>query len=318
MKSTIALLGATSASALNHEAIYMNFLAQQGVSHATKAEFDFRLNIFKASIEEHERFNSLPGQTSTQGINQFSDRTESEIAKLLGYKDTYKRSADTVYEEEEVNDTMTVDWFAKGVISEVKNQGHCGSCWSFSTTGALEASHTIQTGEQISLSEQQLVDCCFAAGGCHGGNMAFAFAWTMLNPLMLEAEYPYKAVGGKCHSDRSKGKVKALAFAPVLPLSASALKSAIKKTPVSVALKADKPAFHQYTGGIITKDCGLGPANHGVLAVGYGTSPEGVEYYLVKNSWGTAYGVNGYVKVGVSAGLGTCSIQEMPSYPRSN
>lgn len=239
---------------------------------------------------------------------------------LMGWKDTYLRKENATAEPfDESTLAGPIDWRTKGVLTPIKNQGHCGSCWSFSTTGAMEASHAIKTGNVVSLSEQQLVDCAPLTMGCHGGNMEFAFEYTEFNALETEGDYPYEAADGKCRYDKSKGVVKSTTWHAVTPLSPGALKAAIEKTPVSVALKADEPAFHQYTSGIVTSGCTT-PANHGVLAVGYGVTADGQQYYIVKNSWGAAWGDNGFIKIGIkdNIGVGICSIQQMPSYPVAN
>lgn len=317
MKYTLALLGAAAAN--ETEGLFMGYLSQFGKSYATKEEFDFRMNIFKERVAEHKRHNEMPGQTSTQGVNFLTDRTDSEISRLMGWKDNYLRKENA--KPEPFNGTLTgpVDWRTKGVLTPIKNQGHCGSCWSFSTTGAMEASHAIKSGNVVSLSEQQLVDCSPLTFGCNGGNMEFAFEYTEFFPLEKESDYPYEAVNGKCRYDKTKGVVKSTTWHAVVPLSPGHLKSAIETTPVSVALKADQPAFHQYTGGIITSGCTT-PANHGVLAVGWGQTADGQQYYIVKNSWGASWGDNGFVKIGINdnIGVGICSIQQMPSYPVAN
>jgi C1A family cysteine protease len=318
MKSA-ALIGAASASVFEvpHNK-FMNFISQHGRSYGTLEEFNFRQNLFNMRVAEHERHNSEPGQTSTQGVNFLTDRTDDEIARLMGWKDNYARKNVTMAPFDENALSSPVDWRTKGVLTPIKNQGHCGSCWSFSTTGAMEASHAIHTGNLISLSEQQLVDCAPMCFGCNGGNMEFAFEYTEFKALELESEYPYQAVKGTCHYDSAKGKVKATTWHAVLPLSPAALKAAISEQPTSVALKADQPAFHQYTGGIVTSGCTT-PANHGVLAVGWGIEGS-QEYYIVKNSWGPEWGDHGFIKIGIKSnpGVGICSIQQMPSYPVAN
>jgi KDEL-tailed cysteine endopeptidase len=312
MKFTLAALLGVTAANLDSEAAFMEYVSTTGRSYGTRAEFDFRLNIFKARVVEHERHNSEVGQTSTQGVNFLTDRTEEEISRLMGWKDT-NTTRKAAMPEEDIEESILaagVDWRTMGVLTPIKNQGHCGSCWAFSTTGAMEASHAIKSGTVLSLSEQQLVDCNPLCFGCSGGNMEFAFEYTEFRALELESEYPYNAVKGKCVYDKTKGKVLATTWHAVTPLSPGALKKAILKTPVSVALKADQPAFHQYTGGVITSGCTT-PANHGVLAVGFGTDSTGQEYYIVKNSWGADWGDHGFVRIGVKSniGVGICSIQ---------
>ena len=137
----------------------------------------------------------------------------------------------------------------------------------------------------------------------------------------LESEYPYtsgEGVRGSCmYNDKSKTAVEVISEHEVLPADETQFMAALAKQPVSIAVAASKPAFHQYTSGVITKDCGL-ELDHGVLAVGYGTTDDGQDYYLVKNSWGPTWGENGYVRVGREKGVGVCGIQMEPSYPEAN
>ena len=216
-------------------------------------------------------------------------------------------------------DEDTVDWVAKGAVTAVKNQGSCGSCWSFSTTGSMEGAHFIKTGELLSLSEQQLVDCSHNGNlGCMGGMMDRAFTWTETHPLETEQDYPYQGwtIFHGYREDASKGKVAAQSFVDVTPQDSDALKAAIAQGPVSVAIQANQKVFQRYSGGIITADCGT-KLDHGVLAVGYGTD-NGTPYYKVKNSWGADWGEDGYVRIAITDGAGMCGIQSQPSQPTTD
>merc|ERR1711934_607767 len=205
------------------------------------------------------------------------------------------------------------------------NQGSCGSCWSFSTTGSLEGAHFIATGSLESFSEEQFVQCDYGVTknlGCNGGLMDKAFAYAESNAIQTEANYPYTSGSGRrgsCDSSKLEGaSLKVTTYTDVTVNSPEQLKAALDKQPVSVAIEADKMAFQMYHSGVLTGDkCGTN-LDHGVLAVGYGTE-NGVEYYLVKNSWGATWGDAGYVKIGVEDGAGVCGIQSgPPSYPETN
>ena len=226
------------------------------------------------------------------------------------------------FAEYEPTNEATVDWVAKGAVTEIKNQGSCGSCWSFSTTGAMEGAHFIATGELLSLSEQQFVSCAHNGNmGCMGGIMDKAFEWAETNAIETESDYPYKGWLGQiagCKTNESLGKVTVQSFVDVTPKSSEALKAQIAKGPVSVAIQANQRVFQRYKGGIIraTDGCGTN-LDHGVLAVGYGVD-NGVEYYKVKNSWGTTYGEDGYVRLEIVEGDGVCGIQMQPAQPTTN
>jgi len=231
---------------------------------------------------------------------------------MLGYRPELKKSSNIrVLSTESV--PASVDWTTQGAVTPVKDQGQCGSCWAFSTTGSVEGAEFIATGTLKSFSEQQLVDCSTAQGnmGCNGGLMDYAFTYIESNPLELESDYPYKAVDGTCKYVTSKGVGKVSSFVDVTPKNADQLKAAIALGPVSVAIEADRAVFQSYTSGVITSRlCGTS-LDHGVLAVGYGTE-SGQDYFLVKNSWGSSWGDNGYVKIGTN---NVCGILQQPSYP---
>ena len=227
----------------------------------------------------------------------------------------------TEYAEFEPTTEAEVDWVAKGAVTPVKNQGSCGSCWAFSTTGSMEGAHFIKTGTLLSLSEQNLVDCSTKNNGCHGGDMDLAFKYTESAALESEKNYPYKGekwFNKGCKYDSSKGEVKVTSFHDVTANSSEALKAAIAKGPVSVAIEADKSAFRFYSTGIIKATAGCGTnLDHGVLAVGYGTE-NGTPYYKVKNSWGAGWGEEGYVRLEIVDGNGTCGIQMAATQPQTD
>jgi len=184
----------------------------------------------------------------------------------------------------------------------------------------MEAAHFKATGELVSLSESNLVDFSWLNIGCSGGNVNMAFKYAESYPLETEANYPYKASSGlfACKYDKSKGKVQVKTWTDVPSGNPEALKAALQLGPVSVALEADQPVFHQYTGGIITSDkCGT-KCDHAVLAVGYGVDKTVGEYYIVKNSWTTGWGESGYVRIAIKENVGVCGIQSSPAQPVTN
>jgi len=212
----------------------------------------------------------------------------------------------------------SLDWRDHEVVTPVKNQGQCGSCWTFSATGAMEAAWALKTGNLVSLSEQQLIDCVKQDQGCNGGQMDDAFEYAMHTPICPDTEEPYEARDDTCQKCPSKIRFSACRDIP--PNNQLALKEAVALYgPVSVSIEADQSYFRLYTGGIITDTrCGTN-LDHGVLIVGYGEDPTtSQKYWLVKNSWGPDWGENGYVRIARSDSEndpGVCGIAMQASYP---
>jgi len=217
----------------------------------------------------------------------------------------------------------SIDWRTIGGVTEVKNQGHCGSCWTFATCAAMEHAHwRTNPKDLVNLAESQFVDCDTSNnGGCNGGDVQYAYDYAKTNPVQLLADYPYVPKDQACTYDRSKGKVSVTSYQNVQVDSVEQLKAALNVGVVHVSVQADKPVFHGYTGGIITSpDCGV-VHNHAIAAVGYGHSEvngEDIEYYIVKNSWGTGWGENGYVRIAAVAGKGICGVQTNPTQPTTD
>lgn len=260
--------------------------------------------------------------------NQFSGMDEFDFIQYI-IKNNYGFNSDNRFTagfNETVSLPAEVNWVTAGAVTPVKDQGQCGSCWSFSTTGALEGIYKISTGSLTSFSEQQLVDCDnFKHGGkdrgCNGGLMDNAFSWISKNGgLCSESAYPYVSGNGQttpCQTTCSNvPKSKIQSFVDV-DTTDNALMTAIAHQPVSIAIEADQKDFQLYSSGVFTGKCGTN-LDHGVLVVGYGTESNG-DYYLVKNSWGTSWGDNGYIKLGrgpqYNNGQGQCGILLEASYP---
>jgi len=295
----------------------------------TPDEKKHRFEIFKANylfiISENAK-----GHSYQLGVNEFADLTSNEFtATHLGLKtDTPKKIWGDLptlgqYEYSGGDLPASVDWTKKGAVTPVKNQGQCGSCWAFSTTGALEGAHEIATGDLVSLSEQQFVDCAGAYGnaGCNGGLMDNAFLYAEKNAICTEASYKYTGLDGTCKASSCtvglpKGTVTGIWL--VKPDSTESLMAAVAQQPVSIAIEADKMVFQLYKSGVLSATCGT-MLDHGVLAVGYGTnSATSQEYWLVKNSWGTSWGEEGYIKLlrdKKSVAAGECGLKTEPSFP---
>jgi len=268
-------------------------------------------------------------------LNQFADLTDDEFQmKVHGKKGSCYRDEHSLSKIPKISTNQktevagklsanptSVDWSAKGVVTPVKNQGDCGSCWAFSTTGSTECNYAISTGTLNSLSEQQLVDCSYAEGneGCDGGLMDDAFEYIIKEGgLCSETAYPYTGVDGTCAATTCGTKYNPITtYTDVTSDNSADLETAVVSGCVSVAIEADQYAFQYYSSGVLTGTCGT-TLDHGVLVVGYGTDGT-QDYWKVKNSWGTSWGEAGYVLICRNCnanGLeGECGINMEPSYP---
>jgi len=196
-------------------------------------------------------------------------------------------------------------------VTDVKDQGSCGSCWAFSTTEVVESLWMIDGNDETILAPQQLVDCSWDQGnmGCDGGWYFWAYDYLKDNKFMQEKDYPYKAVDGTCTYDESKGVTNVRKYGQSHGTSAN-LNNLYKKGPLNVAVAAGNDVFRQYTSGIITLDQGCPTAvDHAIVAVGYGQE-NGTKYYIVRNSWGSGWGEDGFVRIATGSSVGVCGINE--------
>lgn len=294
-------------------------------TYADAAEKQSRFQIFRENVIYIHRHNQQPHQSYRLGINEFADQKPAEIQQnRYGYAEATKNSSVKkrgVHKASGETPPESIDWSHLGAVTKVKNQAQCGSCYSFSATGAMEGAYEIATGRLLSFSEQQIVDCSQKEGnnGCKGGLMDNVFEYVETHGLCTEEDYPYNGKDGVCESYECTPAIQPHEIVGIKDVEVGdtqAMMEAVSKGPVSVAIEADKMAFQFYEDGVLSAECG-DKLDHGVLLVGYGNL-DGKDYWKVKNSWGPNWGQSGYVLLerGVTAGPeGECGILLQGSYP---
>lgn len=261
-------------------------------------EYQIRFGIWltnKQLIQEHNLLHS----TLKLSLNKFAALTPTEYRSLLGFKNTHSKPAikKTVFTPSEV----IIDWRTKGVVNPIQDQGQCGSCWAFSVICPIESVYAILHGTLYKFSEQNPVDCVNTCYGCDGGSFDETYEY-ILNIqdgyVELEEYYPYIAFDGKCLFDKSKS-IKALGgYFEVTPNDEVYLAYCVLTYgPVTTGIDASNWSFQLYTSGIYDEPgCSSGYLDHGVVIVGYGNE-DGVNYWIVRNSWGSDWGEQGYIRM---------------------
>ncbi|KAK9883497.1 hypothetical protein WA026_001671 [Henosepilachna vigintioctopunctata] len=314
---SILVIAVESVSDEKLKKAWANFKDQFGREYASAGESDNRKVIFEENLRIIENHNALYAEgkeTYQMGITPFTDWTTEEFT---GYINKFKLKGEQHGKTRVYNKSHSVpesmDWRLKRVVTEVKTQGHCGSCWTFSATGALESHAALHLGKRVSLSEQNLLDCAdksYGNLGCDGGDMNMAFLYVKDKGIEKELDYPYVAHQGTCKQEGAELYV--AEYMNIKPTE-DALKEAVANIgPISVAIEASSQLQNYVSGVFLDRTC-TADLNHAVLAVGYGVE-NGNDYWLLKNSWGFEWGEQGYLKLARNK-YNNCGVGLRASYP---
>lgn len=299
--------------------------------YKSETEEKFRLKIYaenRHKIAKHNQLYDLGKVSYSLAENKYADMLHHEFVNTMnGFNRSNsvllnaqrKLEGATFIEPANVKVPDSVDWRTQGAVTDIKDQGHCGSCWAFSTTGALEGQHFRKTKKLVSLSEQNLVDCSGSYGnqGCNGGLMDQAFQYIKENGgIDTEKSYPYEAQDDTCHFNNKNVGATDKGYVDIPSTDEEALKKAVATIgPVSVAIDASHESFQFYEKGVYYEpQCSSEELDHGVLVVGYGTDEDGKDYWLIKNSWGLTWGDKGYIKIARNK-ENHCGVATQASYP---
>jgi len=322
---TFVILAALVAVALgsayelsNAKSLFADFKATHGKVYSAEEE-SVRFGNFVENLRTAARLSAKNPQAQF-GVNKFSDLSASEFKGRHNaqkyYANLTRSTVANVFTQEQVAAADSpVDWRTKGAVTHVKDQGQCGSCWAFSTTGNIEGQNFLAGHKLVALSEQELVSCDTTDDGCNGGLMDQAFQWLLSSRngvIVTEASYPYVSGGGDAPSCSLSGKVAGATIASFadLPHDENQMLTWLQ-THGPIAVAVDATSWQTYQGGIMI-DCESDQIDHGVLVVGYGLSGS-TKYWIVKNSWASSWGENGYIRV--EFGTNQCLIN---SYPTSS
>ncbi|KAJ8984250.1 hypothetical protein NQ317_007482 [Molorchus minor] len=306
-------INATLIIADNLDEKWISFKLKHGKKYDTLEEEQRRKTIFSENlykIKEHNKLYVEGSATYSMTANKFTDLTPEEIIfkKHKGRKnDIFKgiQGVNFVPDADKTSVPKEIDWRDKGAVTRVKDQGNCASSWAFSAVGTLESHYFLKTGNLVELSEQNLIDCSTEEGniGCGDGcsNAAAAFYYIYLNGIASEKSYPYEATNETCRYNDSENVTSIKYLGRIAEDTEEYLQAAVASIgPISIGIDATDEGFALYDSGVyVGEHCSRKPwfTNHELVAVGYGTTEEGVDYWIVKNSWGEDWGENGYIRM---------------------
>ena len=300
---------------------FQKFSVTYGRDYSSMVEYMRAFSAFTVNLDKIDKHNSDPDRMYDMRMNGFGDKSFVEFWRVR-HSPMYDYHPVREYMLHKSDDhalPSNVDWRSAGLVTNIKNQGECGSCWAFSAVASIEGQHAKKTKKLVSLSEQNLVDCAghYGCMGCGGGWMNEAMEYVEWNGgIDTEKSYPYLAQNEPCNYSKSHVGAKVTGVVNITKGSDKDLLHAVATVgPISVAIDASVQEFQFYSDGIYTsKDCSTTQLDHGVTIVGYGENAKGKKYYIIKNSWGTDWGMNGYMYWNRDI-KDMCGIAQMASYP---
>ncbi|XP_017077582.1 cathepsin L-like [Drosophila eugracilis] len=321
----VLVLAQPGSSVPNSHKEWQDYKLDHGKTYQDEAEELSRRNVYhqnKELIQQHNLRFSKGLETFKRAVNQFTDLLTTEMNQMMNdfrFTHSHKQRGSTFITPEYSTLPESVDWRLKGAVTPVKHQGYtCGSCWAFAAAGALEGQHFRKTGKLIPLSPQNLVDCSGSYGnnGCQGGLDSRSFAYIKdSGGIATEQSYPYMGVQRNCNMTDTTIGATSSGFVELPYGDEKKLAEAVAFFgPVSVSFDANQTSFHSYSSGIYQDPaCRTQKFTHVVVVVGYGTE-SGKDYWLVKNSWGTKWGIDGYFKI-IRNANNHCGIANYPTFP---
>jgi len=311
---------------------FKDYVKEHNKIYQDEAEYIFRNQLFDSNLAQIKINNQDKTRTWKEGVNQFTDRNPEELKRMMGINKAQlfhmknKPDAKVPVKKNWLPEDqlpVSIDWRTQGVVTAVKDQGDCGSCWTFATAETIESNWAIASGKLTDLSEQQIADCtnnpneCGGTGGCGGGTIEVAMASIIkMGGLPSEWTYPYVSYNGnnqKCANNQS-------ASAPMVQLTGYEtlpsnqylpLMNQIQNGPVGITI--DASAWSSYESGVFDGCNQTNPdLDHGVQMVGYGVDPQFGAYWLIRNSWSPNYGEQGYIRIARTPVV-QCGIDVNPS-----